>query len=114
MKSEARTRGEKVCAFIETYLCQPEGDHVGQPMKLESFQRRFILDVYDNPYGTPSQWVIDLRASARYVAAFVVILGGLAAMFSELPVEVKGVALEAVSVSFGFLFGTRIVANMKK
>jgi phage terminase large subunit-like protein len=46
------TRGERVCAFIETYCIAPEGDLVGQLLKLEDFQRRWILDVYDNPAGT--------------------------------------------------------------
>lgn len=46
------TRGEKVCAFIETYCKAPEGDLIGQPIKLLPFQRGFILAVYDNPHGT--------------------------------------------------------------
>lgn len=46
------TRGEKVCAFIEGYLLIPQGDLIGKPMKLEPFQRKFICDIYDNPYGT--------------------------------------------------------------
>lgn len=46
------TRGERVCAFIETYCVVPEGDLVGQLMHLEPFERDWILDVYDNPHGT--------------------------------------------------------------
>ena len=46
------TRGERVVAFIERYCRVPEGKLVGQPIRLEPFQRRFILDVYDNPHGT--------------------------------------------------------------
>lgn len=46
------TRGERVCAFIERYCRVPEGKLVGQPMKLEEFQKRFIREVYDNPKGT--------------------------------------------------------------
>lgn len=46
------TRGEAVCAFIETYCVIPEGDLIGQPMLLEPFQRDFIIDVFDNPEGT--------------------------------------------------------------
>ena len=52
--SRKLTRGEKVCAFIEKYCPVPEGDpeKIGKPMRLEPFPRKFILDVYDNPYGT--------------------------------------------------------------
>jgi len=48
------TRGERVIAFIEKYCRVPEGDllPVGSPMRLEPFQRKFILEVYDNPHGT--------------------------------------------------------------
>jgi len=67
----------------------------------------------DNPYGTPSQWVVDLRASARYIAAWAVILGGGAVLFTGADLSVKALAVDAISVSFGFLFGTRIVANLK-
>ena len=42
-------RGEKICAFIEHYCLIPEGAQVGQPIKLMKFQRKFILDVFDNP-----------------------------------------------------------------
>ena len=45
------TRGEKVCQFIERYCLIPEGSKVGQPIKLLDFQRKFVLDVYDNPTG---------------------------------------------------------------
>ena len=46
------TRGEKVCQFIEAFCPVPEGKLVGQPIKLMPFQRKFILDIYDNPKGT--------------------------------------------------------------
>lgn len=46
------TRGERVVAFIERYCIIPEGAQVGKPIKLVEFQRRFILEVYDNPHGT--------------------------------------------------------------
>ena len=45
------TGGEKNCTFIEHYVLIPEGDHVGQSMKLMKFQKQFILEVYDNPAG---------------------------------------------------------------
>ena len=46
------TRGERVIAFVERYCLVPEGKWVGQPMRLEDFQKRFIVEVYDNPAGT--------------------------------------------------------------
>lgn len=46
------TRGGRVIAFIEAYCLVPEGEHVGKPIQLDAFQRKFILEVYDNPHGT--------------------------------------------------------------
>lgn len=46
------TRGDRVIQFIETYCRIPGGEHVGEPMKLELFQKKFIRAVYDNSAGT--------------------------------------------------------------
>jgi len=47
-----QTRGDRVIAFIEKYCRVPEGKLVGQPVRLEPFQKKFIWEVYDNPAGT--------------------------------------------------------------
>jgi len=86
-------------------------------IKLEEqdIKRLNALAALDNPGGTPSQWVVDLRASARYLAAFVVIIGGVGMSFvPEIDVAVKIIGLEAANISFGFLFGQRIMSNFKK
>ena len=46
------TRAERVIAFIERHCPTPDGAHVGKPLKLDAFQRRFIVAIYDNPAGT--------------------------------------------------------------
>ncbi|WP_433646419.1 phage major capsid protein [Kosakonia pseudosacchari] len=46
------TRGERVIAFIERFCIVPEGKLIGKPMRLDPFQKEFILAVYDNPAGT--------------------------------------------------------------
>ena len=55
------TRSEKICAFIERYVLIPEGAQVGQPMKLMAFQKKFILDVYDNPHDTSRAYLSVAR-----------------------------------------------------
>lgn len=66
----------------------------------------------DNPYGTPSQWVVDLRASSRYIAAGIVILAGVTTLYMpSVSDPIRAIALEGVSVVFGFLFGHRMVTN---
>ena len=45
------TRDQKICAFIEAYCLIPKGAQVGRLIKLMKFQRKFILDVFDNQHG---------------------------------------------------------------
>lgn len=59
------TRGERVCAFIETYLHVPQGELIGKLMRLEPFQRKFILDIYDNPYGTRRAYLSIARKNGK-------------------------------------------------
>ena len=59
------TRGEKVCQFIGRYCLVPEGSGVGQPMKLMDFQRKFILEVYDNPAGTSRAYLSVARKNGK-------------------------------------------------
>ena len=65
----------------------------------------------DAPIGVPSQWVVDLRASSRYIAAWACILIGSWMITDTM---LSGPGSELVGVAFGFLFGSRIVANWKK
>jgi len=68
----------------------------------------------DNPYGTPSQWVVDLRASSRYIGALAVIAIWLSTLYLTIDPFVQRIGLEAANIAFGFLFGSRIMANLKK
>lgn len=59
------TRGEKVIAFIERYCRVPEGKHVGEPLRLDVFQKAFILAVYDNPHGTSRAYLSMARKNGK-------------------------------------------------
>jgi phage terminase large subunit-like protein len=59
------TRGKKVVAFIEAFCLIPEGQYVGQPMKLLPFQKKFIIDVYDNPSGTSRAYLSVARKNGK-------------------------------------------------
>lgn len=68
----------------------------------------------DTPIGSPSQWVVDLRASARYLGALLVIGVGVSTLYIPVDDSIRYVGLEAANIAFGFLFGSRIVASWKK
>ena len=72
------------------------------------------LAALDSPSGMPSQWVVDLRASSRYIGALAVIAIGITSIYLPVDDYTKGIALEAANIAFGFLFGSRIMANLKK
>lgn len=59
------TRGEKIIKFVETYCVIPEGEHVGKPARLAEFQKKFILEVYDNPHGTDTAILSIARKNAK-------------------------------------------------
>jgi phage terminase large subunit-like protein len=59
------TDGEKVCTFVERFCRIPEGASVGKPFKLLPFQRKFILDVYDNPAGTSRAYLSIARKNGK-------------------------------------------------
>ena len=74
-------------------------------------ERTKAIAALDAPIGQPSQWVVDLRASARYIGALVVISVGISTLFIDIPDGVRYSGLEAANIAFGFLFGSRIVAH---
>lgn len=103
--------------LITTKLGGVKPTTVEQQIQLDEqdIKRMQVIASLDNPGGTPSQWVIDLRGSARYIAAFVVILGGVGiALTPEIPEPIKIASLEAANIAFGFLFGQRIIASFRK
>jgi phage terminase large subunit-like protein len=59
------TRGERVIAFVEGYCRVPEGALVGRPLKLEQFQKNFILAVYDNSSTTSEAYLSIARKNGK-------------------------------------------------
>lgn len=77
-------------------------------------ERLKALAELDKPEGTPSQWVVDLRASSRYLGALACIAVGIGSLFMPgVSPAIQALALEAANIAFGFLFGARIVSGFK-
>ena len=108
---------EGIKQVITTKLGGVKATTVEEQLKLDDqdIKRMQTVAALDNPGGTPSQWVVDLRGASRYVMAGVVIGSGVLALFvPDLPMEVKAVAYEGANIAFGFLFGQRIVTGYIK
>lgn len=90
------------------------GLSVDDQIKLDSanVERLKALAALDNPGGVPSQWVIDLRASFRYIACGVFVVGGISTMWI-LP-ELAELGMEAAAMASSFIFGERMVLSMKR
>lgn len=71
------TRGERVIEFIQRYLRVPEGAQVGKPIVLAEFQRKFILEVYDNPHGTRRAYLAIARKNGKSALIACILLAHL-------------------------------------
>ena len=94
------------------------GVSVEDQVKLEQsgISRLEAISKLETPYGTPSQWVVDLRASFRYVAAGVLILlGGCLTGWGAThgSVDLVGAGLETAGSPFFFIFGERMWQGFK-
>lgn len=77
------TTGEKVITFIERYCVVPEGALVGQPIKLADFQKKFILDVFDNPHETQTAILSMARKNAKSATIACLVLAALVGPIAE-------------------------------
>lgn len=89
------------------------GLSVDDQIKLQNadVERLKAISALDNPYGTPSQWVVDLRGSFRYIACGVFVLGGLSTLFF-VP-QFASLGLEAAMSASSFIFGERMLLSIK-
>jgi len=107
---------EGVKQLITKFTGGVKATTIDEQIKLDQneIQKLQAISQLDNPYGTPSQWVVDLRASSRYIGALFVIAVGITSLYINVDDSVKEVALQAANIAFGFLFGTRIAVNISK
>ena len=67
----------------------------------------------DNPGDNPSQWVVDLRGSFRYILASLSIISAITTLYIPTDEIVVNYAWQAASAVFSFLFGEQLVLRMK-
>ena len=91
------------------------GLSVDDQIKLENanIERLKALAQLDNPNGTPSQWVVDLRGASRYVATVLAIGVGAVMMLKATTPELEVLGFELVAMPVSFLFGERMYLGFK-
>lgn len=88
-------------------------------------RRLQALSAADVPGGTPSQWIIDLRAAFRYVAALAVIVVGLivlgagvwithATPASAIGGDLVDLGGQLVGMPFVLIFGERMLVALRR
>ena len=66
-----------VIAFIETVCFVPEGKFVGQPLRLQPWQKDILRAIYDNPHGTRRAIITLGRKNAKTTLAACLLLAHL-------------------------------------
>lgn len=105
-----RTRGELVIEFVETFCRVPEGKLVGQPMRLEPFQKKFILEVYDNPKGTRRAILSIGRKNGKSGLIAALILAHIAGPLARLNSQIVSGAQSRDQAALVFNLASKMVA----
>ena len=111
------TRGEKVIAFIERFCRVPEGAKVGEPIEVAGFQRKFLLDVYDNPAGTRRGYLSIGRKNGKTALIACILLAHLVGPEAKLNGQLVSGALSREQAALVFNLASKIVelsAELKK
>lgn len=90
-------------------------------MAAESEQLKAVAAL-DQPAANISQWVADLRASFRYLAAGLIILGGLGLLVAWIMLPKGSIDSDfvmayfngVVGPVFGFMFGSRLYLELRR
>lgn len=108
-KPRTLTRGQKVIAFIERYCLVPEGEHVGKPIVLDQFQRKFILDVYDNPHGTRRAILSIGRKNGKTALIASLVLAHLCGPEAQLNSQIVSGALSRDQAAIVFALAAKMI-----
>lgn len=103
------TRGERVCAFVERYCVIPEGAHVGKTIKLEPFQREFIIEVYDNPHGTRQAYLSIARKNGKSALIAGILLAHLCGPEAKLNSQIVSGAMSRDQAALVFNLAAKMV-----
>jgi len=68
------SRAERNMKFVESYCRVPEGDMVGQPIRLADFQEAFFYSVYDNPVHTRKAYLSIARKNSKTATIATILL----------------------------------------
>jgi len=77
-------------------------------------ERLKALAELDRPAENISPWVADLRASFRYIAGGLIILGAVSTLYAPVAQDVQEAVWNLAGSVFAFLFGDRMYLKFKR
>ncbi|MBI5119295.1 hypothetical protein HZA56_22735 [Candidatus Poribacteria bacterium] len=77
-------------------------------------ERLKALAELDKPAENISLWVADLRASFRYIAGGLIILGAVSTLYAPVAQDVQEAVWNLAGSVFAFLFGDRMYLKFKR
>lgn len=103
------TDGESVIEFIQTFCFVPEGKFVGEPVQLAPFQRRFILEVYDNPDVTRRAIMSIARKNGKSAMVSCLLLAHIVGPMAKRNQQIASCALSRDQASIVFRHASNMI-----
>lgn len=103
------SRGTDICRFIELYCPVPEGKLVGKPMVLLPFERKFIIEVYDNPHKTSRAYLSIARKNGKTALIAAIVLAHVAGPEATLNTQIISGARSREQASLVFKLAEKMV-----
>jgi hypothetical protein len=73
------------------------------------------LALLDTPTGEPSKWIINLRASYRYVIITIILISTLFVVYSpNIQIGIVSVFLDMTGACMSFIIGERMYLSIKR
>lgn len=105
----SKARADRVIAFIERYLLIPEGAHVGKPVKLAPFQKKFIRAIYGNTHGTRRAYLSIARKNGKTALIAGIMLAHLVGPEAKLNSQIVSGARSRDQASQVFNYASKMV-----
>lgn len=105
------TRGERVIAFIERYCFVPSGSGIGKLMRLQPFQKRFILAIYDNKVTTKRAYLSIGRKNGKTALISCIVLVHLVGPEAKRNSQIVSGAMSREQAGIVYDLASKIVAQ---
>ena len=109
MSAKTLTRGQRVVAFIERYCVVCEGDLIGTMVKLLPFQRKFIIEIYDNPHGTRRAFLSIARKNGKTALIAAILLAHICGPEAKLNSRIVSGAMSKEQAAEVFNYASKMV-----